>query len=507
MPAQTKAASRVPKLTQYLEQLDHDLYQVFDDLCLFSLFRVRGAGVTFLYPTDKTYRRKIINKAYSTNPEDAVDMIKSLVLLDYLPTPTEFANKRDDIPNAHRKRLEVATADRQLVTLASGHTLTVDKNFTRYRQDDPVAVYTLDGKGIMPSGEVASDMKYANTRTKHQSSAKKNTPEKELAEYIETLYNKRQFSGVYRGVMGMVYGCIASNGNSSLAKIVYNSICASSRASFYNIVAPYSLERNYDISTVLENSGICQLGKHSSSVVRKALHSGNDKHDANLAAVIELSGMNPESRAAQLQKRNKLRNKLFSMINNPIDAKTVVAKTYGSNVSGLYKDLLTMYCHICEGEEFGDRGAFNNFLFSIKNVFNHKNSFTKTSTETGFALTMYYNLLKSDAFLYVPVLAKNELEKNKSGECIYSSLDYRLPSPNSVSLFTIQFNESTHTTTGGSSDTSYFGSMMTSMNAVKVSPKPVVQPQVQEPQSAPQAEPQSAPQAEPQEQKLQTQTQ
>lgn len=463
----TRTSNKTSKLTQYLKQIDDELYQVFDDLCLFSLFRIRGSGVTFLYPADKTYRRSIINKAYSNNPEDAVDMVKSLVLLDYLPTTTEFANKRDDIPNAHCKRVVITTADNQTVVLASGHTLTVDKNFTQYRQDDPVAVYTMEGKGVLPSGDVVSDMKYANARTKRNTTSTRITPEKELAECIENIYNQKQFSKVYRGIMGLVYGCVVSHGNSALAKTVFNNICASYRASFYNIVAPYNLERNYDVSTLLENSGICALGKHSSSVIRKAIQKGNDNYNDNLVAVFSLSGVSEEVRHSQLQKRTKIRNKLFSTINNPIDAKTAVIKTYGTNTSGLYKDLLTMYCHISEGDEFGDRGAFSNFLFSIKNVFNHKNSFTKTSTETGFALTLFYNLIKSDAFLYTPVLSKNELETNND-ICAYLSLNYRLPNPNDTNLFTIQFNE-TEFDDNESTDTSYFGTMISSMNSIKVS--------------------------------------
>jgi hypothetical protein len=458
--------SKIPKLTQYLEQLDKDLYQVFDDLCLFSLFRVRGSGVTFLYPADEKYRRTIINKAYSGTPEDAVAMVKSLVLLDFLPTPTEFANKRDDIPNAHRKQLAVKSANTQMVSLASGHTLTVDTKFTRFREGDSVAVYTLEGSDILPMGDTPATMKYANTRTKRQSNNRQHTPEKDLAEFVEKMYGKKQTADVYKGVMGMIYGCVVANGNAALAKVVYNKLCASHRASFCSVVAPYNLERNYDISTVLENSGICQLGKHSTSVVRKALQKGCDNYDTAMGELFELSEMTAESRATQLKKRNSVRNKLFSMINNPIDAKTVIVKTYGNNKSALYRDLLTMYCHICESEESSDSGAFNNFLFSIKNIFNHQNSFTKTSTETGFALTLFYNLLKSDAFLYVPVLSMDELEKNKEDKCIYSSLNYDLPSPNDTSLFTIQYNKSKSTkkTGGDDQNTSYFGNMVNSFD-------------------------------------------
>ena len=88
----SKKVKKFCRVTKFLEQTDKDLYQALDDLCLFGLFRTRGRGVTFLYPTDKSYRKKIIDSAYSNTPEKAVDMIRSLVLLDYLPSPNDFKN-------------------------------------------------------------------------------------------------------------------------------------------------------------------------------------------------------------------------------------------------------------------------------------------------------------------------------------------------------------------------------------------------------------------------------
>ena len=136
------------RLTQYLEQVDKDLYQAFDDLCLFGLFRVRGNGVTFLYPTNKAYRKKIIDHTYSNNPEKAIDMVKALVLLDYIPRPSEFKSKT--VVNSLHLPVAVSKADTKEVELKSGHTLTVAKDFATLRADDPVAVYHMSGTGELP---------------------------------------------------------------------------------------------------------------------------------------------------------------------------------------------------------------------------------------------------------------------------------------------------------------------------------------------------------------------
>lgn len=449
-------------LVNYLEQLDATLYNVFDDLCLLSLLKVRGNGITFLYPTDKQYREQIKRHAYSNSPETAVSMIKSLILLDYLPTPMDFSNKKDDIPNAHRKKLQLKSVTSQTVTLVSEHVLTADNNFSRYSRGEPIAVYHMTGADELTTGGDPSSIEYQSSTSKRVNQSKQHMPEKDLAACIEGMYCKGQ-SNAYIGIMGMLYGSIVASGNSGIAKAVYNKLCASTRASFYSVVSPYNLEKDYNIGTAIESSGLCDLHKHTSSTIKKALKKGQSNYKTNLNNLINLSGISKEQQEEQLKKRTKLRNQLFSTISNPIDAKTGVINVY-KNDANLYKDLLTMYCHIMEIQELDNRESFTNFIFNIKNIYNNVSSFTKTVTETGFALTLYYNLIKSDAFLYVPVVEINDLEKSSDNVCLYQSLNYRLPAPNNTALFTIQFNNVVYKEEFDTSDTSYLGGVLNSLN-------------------------------------------
>ena len=201
----SKKVKKFCRVTKFLEQTNKDLYQALDDLCLFGLFRTRGRGVTFLYPTDKSYRKKIIDHAYSNNPEKAVDMIKALVLLDYLPSPTDFNNKKDDIPNALHKKLEVDSADANGVKLKSGHKLEVDKSFVPLRAGEPVAVYKISGKGELPLTGAASTMKYNNkSKGEYRGGSLEKSDEIKITECVESIYAKGE-KKIYRTVMSLIY--------------------------------------------------------------------------------------------------------------------------------------------------------------------------------------------------------------------------------------------------------------------------------------------------------------
>ena len=48
-------------LAKFLEKNDEDLFHTIQDLCVMYLFKPRKDGLTFLYPSDKKYKQKIIN--------------------------------------------------------------------------------------------------------------------------------------------------------------------------------------------------------------------------------------------------------------------------------------------------------------------------------------------------------------------------------------------------------------------------------------------------------------
>ena len=132
-------------LSKYLEQNDKELYSVFDSLCLLSLLRPQrdSTGVTMLIPKEKAYRQKIINAAYSTSPEVAAAMLKSLVLRDYYPTSNSFGTS---VINLLGQKVSIDETSDTLVKFDKTMQLTQDKKFIPLSRDN-MAVYLLTGKG------------------------------------------------------------------------------------------------------------------------------------------------------------------------------------------------------------------------------------------------------------------------------------------------------------------------------------------------------------------------
>jgi hypothetical protein len=444
----SKKVKKFCRVTKFLEQTDKDLYQALDDLCLFGLFRTRGRGVTFLYPTDKSYRKKIIDHAYSNNPEKAVDMIKALVLLDYLPSPTDFKNKKDDIPNALHKKLEVDSADSKEVKLKSGHKLSVNKSFTSLRAGEPVAVYDISGKGELSLMGTASTMKYNNkTKGGYRGGALDKSDEIKLTECVERIYASGE-DKIYMTVMSLIYQYAVEKAGPDVKNLINNRLCASARASFYNIVSPWSLEKDYNISNMIRDADLVSLVNCDTATVSALVNKRIPEYKIQLANLIG------ETDRSVTEPRDKKRKELINVIKTPTEARTKVLTAYEGDSSRLYKDLLTVYCYIAALNEAEDPSYFtNSFVFVMKHIFNHNNSFSESVNETVYNLSIYYNLIKSDAFLYMPVSDKDQIDP------LYTDKHSILPDPNDESLFTIQFNTDLVSKFGGGSDT-FFGGIV-----------------------------------------------
>lgn len=448
----SKKVKKFCRVTKFLEQTDKDLYQALDDLCLFGLFRTRGRGVTFLYPTDKSYRKKIIDHAYSNNPEKAVDMIKALVLLDYLPSPTDFKNKKDDIPNALHKKLEVDSADANGVKLKSGHKLEVDKSFAPLRAGEPVAVYKISGKGELSLTGSASTMKYNNkSKGGYRGGSLEKSDEVKLTECVERIYASGE-DKIYMTVMSLIYQYAVEKAGSDVKNLINNRLCASARASFYNIVSPWSLEKDYNISNMIRETDLVSLVNCDTTTVSSLVKERISEYPIWLTKLIAVSGGGIGRLVTE--PRDEKRKELINVIKTPTEARTKVLTAYNGDSSRLYKDLLTVYCYLAALNEAEDPSYFtNSFVFVMKHIFNHNNSFSESVNETVYNLSIYYNLIKSDAFLYMPVSDKGQIDP------LYADKNSILPDPNDESLFTIQFNTDLVSKFGGGSDT-FFGGIV-----------------------------------------------
>jgi hypothetical protein len=438
------------RLTKFLELTDKDLYQAMDDLCLFSLFRTRGTrGVTFLYPTDKAYRKKIIDMAYSNTPEKAVDMIKALVLMDYLPKPTDFKNKKDDIPNALRKRLEVEDADAKSVQLKDGLKLVLDESFISMRSDDHVAVYKLSGKGMLSTTGASSGMKYSqgNTKGGYYGGDDIFDYKRTLSNFVESTYIKDTQYGknVYKFVLAFLFRKATQSNDKQLQQNIYNGLCASDRASYYNILRPHSSENPYFINLTIYEL-LAKLGDETWNEARNNKKLFIDSKDELINAVRPTN----YNLQAKRDENYKLQMLALQTSKNPMEYMEYVINAYNGRDQELAKDLLTIYCYLSsirESEEFGDNSYYNGcFLPVIQTVFNTSKVILERNMDIAYTLSMYGNLLKSDAYNFEPITSMDPPDSR------YPDLRNTLPEPTeSRGLFTIVRN-STMAVMGGGID-------------------------------------------------------
>jgi hypothetical protein len=164
-----KKMKKFPRILDYLEAHHKDVYDIIDDLAMHgALTPKRGGSITFLIP-DKKYIGKIRKAIESDKPEEATDMIGSLILLDLFETPSDFSEKQDDVPNLLGKKITIKGVAGSKVNVDDGE-LTVDTGFKPFERQGSskrgnLAVWELKGE-IKYEGAPSATFKYAKTPQK-----------------------------------------------------------------------------------------------------------------------------------------------------------------------------------------------------------------------------------------------------------------------------------------------------------------------------------------------------
>ena len=451
MPSKLKKFCR---LSKYLEQSDKEFYQALDDLCLLGLLRVRGNGVTFLYPTNKTLRKTLVKYAYSNEPEKAVDMFKTLVLLDFLPRPSDF-KPGAEIANAHHKKLEVKSADSKGVELKSGHKLELAKDFANMRKDEPVVVYHLSGTGELPNTGSRVDTKTIQQKNTRGGAQGGSEVRGKIAKKVEDIYNDSLSSGgavdntkrkIYRTIVSSIYEF--AKDHEKYRDLIKPRICATARASFYSIVNPYGGDDPVMDSFLLDMGLSDIIECNDTECIVKI--SSHEEYDKNLTGLVGKLDENV------LETRQKLQNTLLDEISTA-EIKQKVTTAY-KNKDRLYRDLITIFCYLSTINEISDSKYFNKcFVYSMEKLFNTKDCFN-SQNDLVANVVLYQTLLKSDVFLFEPGATKEQI--SAAG---YADLEQDFPVPTKTDLFTVQYSYQINVRGGGDderfSDT-YFGGLL-----------------------------------------------
>ena len=154
-------------LSNYLRKVDPNFYDLIQDLCMGRMLipRKNTSGITLLRP-DKNLLKDLQKKAYGKDPMDAVDYIKSLVLLEYLPNIRDFDKHKKDIPTYMRRKLPINKVGANEVTLNNKAKIKPDKDFEARSDRKNIAVYLLSGELVPTNGAPSSGPKKLNKRPK-----------------------------------------------------------------------------------------------------------------------------------------------------------------------------------------------------------------------------------------------------------------------------------------------------------------------------------------------------
>lgn len=138
-------------ILNYLRRVDNDLFELVQDLCLGRMFSPRrnSNGVTFLHPSKALYK-DLLKMAQSNKPEDAVDYLQSLIVVDYLPSISDFESRKDDIPTFKGKKLLFKDFAKAKATLKDGGVITPNVEFIPRDDRDNMVIYNLDKALVKP---------------------------------------------------------------------------------------------------------------------------------------------------------------------------------------------------------------------------------------------------------------------------------------------------------------------------------------------------------------------
>lgn len=382
--APKKELKKFCKLSKYIEQVDKDLYDVFDDLCIMHYLKpTRGAnGITFLLPKEKAYRQKIINAAYSTDPTVAADMLKALILQEYYPSPSTFGNH---VVNLLNQKIAVSESTDKHVKFENGLELRIDEKFKPMGYRDNMIVYTLSGKGEVPTNGPAADIKEKKPAKTGGCSGSK----KELQDFLKETYVNE----------------IGKDDNIYVKKVAIQLFIMNNHQD--------QLRGDYKITDFLGND------EFSDSYLLDICCSTEFPQCFDMV----LSALKNDEKAATATRAKYVEQKKIAIgnlvqvpapadrvqgIRSPMDIRQRIKALYGKDEQRLGKDLFIVFCNVCrdmwntEHTKADKIKSFENFAYLASHVYNCCTDILKQDFDVARDLTLYGNLLKSDVCLYTP---------------------------------------------------------------------------------------------------------
>lgn len=163
-----KRMKKYPSILSYLEAHYPDVFQLIEDLGMYSVLYPHKGRVTFIIP-DKSLTSELKKMAESDEPEKATDIISYLALTDLFTKPADFEARKNNIYTRLGRRFVIKSVTADKVLLPEGE-IKLDTDFKPFERSGPskrdnMAVWLLKGR-VDPESAPVVDMKELRARSK-----------------------------------------------------------------------------------------------------------------------------------------------------------------------------------------------------------------------------------------------------------------------------------------------------------------------------------------------------
>jgi hypothetical protein len=410
-----KSLKKFCNLSKYIKQKDPNLFDAFDQLCNLSLLRPNRDtnGITLLYPKDKAYRQKIIKAAYSTNPNMASSMMRSLILQDNYKSPSAFSG---NVVNLLNQKLDIAEASDKHVKLSNGITLTKAPDFEVLGPRDNMSVYILEGKNEIPLNGTVIAIERRQPKTGGDSSTtSENNVHALLASKYKDELNKYENIFVKKVYLQLKYieKC-ADGGSPEIINFLGNDEFSDSYLLDMLFREKYPNCFEYILSALSDD-----LKDKTDNITR-------EKYMALKKSFVDKFNVNYTYTKVDAKTR-------MSDIRSPMEIRERISVLYNNDTEKICKDLFIVFCNIYKDLWVTDSSPaerFAAFAYLADNIYTCCNKLSQQEFDVARDLTLYGNLLKSDVLLFNPSVIFNAPDNQFS---IVTSM----PSPLDMNLYSL----------------------------------------------------------------------
>ena len=268
------AVSKHCSILNYLRHADNELYELIQDLCIGRMFIPRRGsnGLTFLRP-NKTLLAKIKKEAEGENPENAISMLQSMILLDHVSSISDFDNKKDDIPNFLRKKLSIKKVGASDVTLTNDATIKVDKDFMARADRSNIAVYVLDKEP--PESTETSEFKNSSKKVKKGGAELFDMVDRRSQVFEKVLENmlEQGTDAAAELIVELLNWATGDDGDKNVAELIKSQVSHDSLASLAIILQPYKNGSKYISDDQLRSFSTSVYGEDKDAFVKMPIYS------------------------------------------------------------------------------------------------------------------------------------------------------------------------------------------------------------------------------------------